>query len=85
MLVKGSEGVRHLIEKTLAPEVADDGEVASDAGVDAHDHGEVQDQARWQVVDAVVAHVLEDMHGLRAPTSRHSRDDYDVRNAVAGR
>ncbi len=63
---QGRDGVCELVEQALAAQVAGDREVAADAGVDAHELGELQDEARGQVVDAEVAHVLEDVEGLGA-------------------
>ncbi len=83
VLAQLTDGVVQLVEQPLAPEVARDGQVAPHARVDAHDVGKVEHQARGQVVDAVVAHVLEHVHGLRAAAARHARDDHDVRDAIA--
>ena len=81
MPAQGREGVADLIEQALGAKVARDGEVAAHAGVDAHELVELQDEARGQVVDAEVAHVLEDVERLGAAGARHSRDDHDVWHA----
>ncbi len=72
--------IRELLEETLAPKVARDRKMSSDARVDADKLGKLEDEARRQVVEAVVAHILEGMEGLCAPRSAHARDDHDVRH-----
>ena len=74
--------VEELIEQALAAQVARHAQVAANAGVDADDLGELQDEARREIIDAVVPHVLECVHGLRAAGAGHAGDDDNVGNAV---
>ena len=82
MLAQGLDGIEQLVEEPLAAQVARDGQVTAHAGVDAHDLGQLQDEAGRQVIDAEVAHVLEHVHGLRAARAGHAGDDHDVGHAV---
>ena len=70
--------VLELVEKALAAQVADYGEMASHARVDAHHAGQGQKQRGGQVVDDIVAQVLEGVHGLGAAGAAHAGDDHDV-------
>ena len=60
------DAVEQLVEEPLAAQIAGNGQMAAHACVDAHELGQLQDQARGQVVDAEVAHVLEHVHRLGA-------------------
>ena len=80
---QGREGVAHLVEEALGADVAGNGQVAAHVLVYPHHLGYLDDQARREVVYAVVAHVLEDVHGLGAAAAAHAGDDHDVRHAVA--
>ena len=53
MLAKLDEGVRNLIEEALAAQVTRDGKVAADAGIDAHELRELQDEARSETKSLV--------------------------------
>ena len=83
VLAQLREGLRDLVEEALAAQVARDGQVAAHARVDAHELGQLEYEARRQVVYAEVAHVLEDVERLRAAATAHAGDHDDVRNAVA--
>ena len=82
MVAQGLDGVEQLVEQPLAAQVARHAEMAADAGVDADDLRELQDEAGRQVVDAEIPHVLEHVHGLRAAGAGHAGDDDDVGHAV---
>jgi hypothetical protein len=57
--------------------------MSPNARVNAHELSKLRDQARREVVDAEVAHVLEAVQGLRATRTGHACDDHDVGDAVA--
>ena len=82
MVAQRLDRVEELIEQALAAQVARHAQVAANAGVDADDLGELQDEARREIIDAVVPHVLECVHGLRAAGAGHAGDDDNVGNAV---
>ena len=81
MLAQLPHRVGELVKEALAAQVAGHGQVTADPGVDAHDLRKLQEQARGQVVDAEVAHVLKDVEGLRAAGAAHARDHHDVGHA----
>ena len=80
---EGVERVEQLVEEALAAQVAHDGEVATHTRVNAHHLREREQKARRQVVNDVVAEVLEGVHGLGAAGAAHARDDHDVGNRLA--
>ena len=83
MVGEGVERVEQLVEEALAAQVAHDGEVAAHARVNAHHLREREQKARRQVVNDVVAEVLEGVHGLGAAGAAHTRDDHDVGDRLA--
>ena len=48
------------------------------ARIDANELSKLGDQARGEVVDTKIAHVLKHMHSLRSARSGHSGDDDDI-------
>ena len=54
------------------------GQVAAHARVDAHELGQLEHEARRQVVYAEVAHVLEDVERLRTASATMPGDHDDV-------
>ena len=57
--VEVGQGVGQVVKEALAAQVAGHGQMAIDARVDAHEVGQLKHEAGREVVDAVVAHILE--------------------------
>ena len=83
----GDAGLSHggklglqIAEEVAVARVADHGQTTPAAlvlGTLVHAH-ELGEQARRQVVHAVVVQILEDVHGFRAPGAGHARHDDEV-------
>ena len=82
VVVQLDQRVGEVVKEPLAAQVAGHGQVAVDAGVDAHDVGQLQHEPGREVVDAKEAHVLKGVQCLGAPAAGHARDDHDVGHAV---
>ena len=57
----GLDSVEQLVEQPLAAQVTGDRQMPAHARVDAYELGKLQDEARREIVDAKIAHVLEDV------------------------
>ena len=67
-------------EEIAVARVAHHSEASARIGLAGHalERKQISNKARWQVVDAEEAQVLEDMHRLGAPGTAHARDDDDL-------